>query len=395
MKKLSIQRMFLLTILLGIGMNIHHPVTPTLFTDLNLPARIFGTSFAIMAFFSFLTAPFWGQLSDRIGRIKVFMISCVVYGIAQFFLGFSSTEVSVLVSRALAGAFGAGASIVTMAYIVDISEVNKRASNIAIYTALQSISLAIGYLMGGFLGTISFKLAFNTQAIWMILIGILGMIICEESYVSDIKISKGSLLKSMNPLSLFKGTKSFMNNQMIIFLIIALLTAFASSCYDNAFNYYLKDQLHFLPAYNGILKAVIGLIGLVANFTINIWIIKKTNTRKSLIAVLLLCAITSFSALLSSQLILFILFNISFFTVNAIYLPIIQAMAVDGKERNVIGVVTGIFGAIRNMGSVFGSLLAGFVYGFGNQYPFIISGLLFILSVVFAYVYYLQHSKQA
>ena len=67
-KKKSVFRMMVITVLLGIGMNFHHPVTPTLYTAMELPSRIFGTSMAVMCFFSFLTSVFWGEFSNHIGQ---------------------------------------------------------------------------------------------------------------------------------------------------------------------------------------------------------------------------------------------------------------------------------------------------------------------------------------
>ena len=160
-KKKSVFRMMVITVLLGIGMNFHHPVTPTLYTAMELPSRIFGTSMAVMCFFSFLTSVFWGEFSNHIGRVKVFTISCVCYGLAQLSLGFSASELAVLISRGAAGAFSGGAIVATMAYVIDVSEPSKQASNLAVYTAMQSVSLAVGYLLGGVLGTIHFQLAFN------------------------------------------------------------------------------------------------------------------------------------------------------------------------------------------------------------------------------------------
>ena len=53
----------------------------------------------------------------------------------------------VLISRGAAGAFAGGAGVATMAYVIDVSEPSKRAANLAVYTAMQSVSLAAGYLL--------------------------------------------------------------------------------------------------------------------------------------------------------------------------------------------------------------------------------------------------------
>ena len=75
---------------------------------------------------------------QHIGRVKVFTISCVCYGLAQLSLGFSSSELMVLISRGAAGAFAGGAGVATMAYVIDVSEPSKRAANLAVYTATVS-----------------------------------------------------------------------------------------------------------------------------------------------------------------------------------------------------------------------------------------------------------------
>ena len=380
-KKKSVFRMLVITVLLGIGMNFHHPVTPTLYTAMGLPSRIFGTSMAVMCFFSFLTSVFWGEFSNHIGRMKVFTISCVCYGLAQLSLGFSSSELMVLISRGAAGAFAGGAGVATMAYVIDVSEPSKRAANLAVYTAMQSVSLAAGYLLGGVLGTIHFQLAFNVQAVWMIALGIGTAFFVEDSIVDPQTVRPRELLKAVNPFNSFASARSLMSTVMVLFLI-------ASNCHENAFNYFLKAELDFKPVYNGLIKAVIGLVGLIANFSINLWIIRRTDAKKSLIVVLALCALSAAGALIPGNLTLFIAMNLVFFTANAVYQPITQALSVEGRKNSEVGVITGLFNAIKSMGNVLGSLAAGIVYDLNMLFPFMLSAGAFVLSAATAFAYW-------
>ena len=384
MKKKSIFRMLFLSGVMAIGMNFHHPVTPTLFTSLNLPSYVFGTSFALMCFFSFLTSMFWGELCNKSGRVKVFTISCILYGIAQFMLGYSYNEMSIYVSRAFAGIFAGGATVAAFAYVVDLSDRDSKGKNIAIFTAIQTICLSIGFLIGGFLGTAHYKLAFSSQAVWMIFCGVIGQLILIESYYD--KENKNSLLKTLNPFSTFKSSKDVMTKGFAIFLLLIVVTAFATTCYDNAFNYFLKAQLDFKPSYNGIIKAVFGVIGLTSNFTINIWIMKKTNIKKSLTVVLFLCFVASLIVFNISEITIFLFFNVVFFSCNAIYQPIIQAIGVMDREHNEIGIVSGIINALKSLGNVLGALTAGFVYGIYFKLPFLVASIMFLLSFIIAFI---------
>ena len=196
------------------------------------------------------------------------------------------------------------------------------------------------------------------------------------------------LLKTVNPFNSFASARSLMSTVMILFLIVVFLTGFATNCHENAFNYFLKAELDFKPIYNGLIKAVIGVIGLIANFSINLWIIRRTDAKKSLIVVLALCALTAAGALIPGNLTLFIAMNLAFFTANAVYQPITQALSVEGRKNNEVGIITGLFNAIKSMGNVLGSLAAGIVYDLNMLFPFMLSAGAFALSAAAAWAYW-------
>ena len=127
---------------------------------------------------------------------------------------------------------------------------------------------AAGYLLGGVLGTIHFQLAFNVHAVWMIALGIGTAFFAEDSIVDPQTVRPRELLKAVNPFNSFASARSLMSTVMVLFLIVVFLTGFASNCHENAFNYFLKAELDFKPVYNGLIKAIIGLVGLIANFSI-------------------------------------------------------------------------------------------------------------------------------
>lgn len=396
MKKQSIMRMLIVTFMLGVFMNIHHPVTPTLFSQLELPSRIFGTSFAAMCFFSFLTSPFWGEMSDKRGRIPVLAVSCIGYGIAQLTLGLSTTELTVLLSRSFAGIFSSGTAIASIAYVADLYSAEERGKGMSIYIAIQSVSLACGYLLGGLLGSLSFYLAFNVQGIGMILVGICSFLFIAESLQEHSAIQFKQLFHTINPLSSFLNARFLCNRMILPFLITIVLSSFASTCYDNAFNYYLKDQMNFIPAYNGILKAIVGLIGLIANFTLNMWIVAKTRVRRSLAVTLLCCAISAGAGILfSDYLMLFLVFNLLFYTVNAVYQPIIQTLSVEHRSSSQIGIITGLVNALKSLGNVAGSLFSGMIYDIWANLPFLTAAIFFLFASVFSFDYFRKGEKQS
>lgn len=152
--------------------NLHHPVTPTYFTSLGLPNHIFGTSYAMMVFTSFLSAPIWGSWGDKNSRIKTLILSTLIYGLSQIGFAFVTSFWSIMFFRATAGIASGGYSVGLMAAIVDTSEPENRSVAMANYSALMSVSFAIGFLIGGALGYFSPQIVFIIQGTLMIMVSL-------------------------------------------------------------------------------------------------------------------------------------------------------------------------------------------------------------------------------
>ena len=80
-----------------------------------------------------------------------------------------------------------------------------------------------------------------------------------------------------------------MSMAFVFLFAVNILTNFGNTGFDQAFNYYLKDALGLTSSYNGIVKALVGLISFAANMTLCIWIINRTKVRRSLVVIVLVC----------------------------------------------------------------------------------------------------------
>lgn len=380
--------------LLWITTNIHHPVTPSYFTSLGLPNHIFGTSFAMMVFTSFLTAPLWGSFGDRHSRIKILIYSTILYGLAQ--IGFANVTSlgGILFFRGVAGIGNGGFSGGLMAAIVDTSSIENRSVAMANYSALLSVSMAAGYLIGGVLGFLPPETVIIIQGISMILIGIGFKYIVGETNEHN-RVNKDSKVKFIWDILIdAKKSKGEFNSWILIFLSITLFSFIASGSNGNAFNYYLKEQLNLKPIVNGVWKAVTGITGLIANMTINVWIFKKKNIKRSLVGLLALSSISAIMILLNRSLYPFMLWSLLIFTLNTIQVPILQNFAVQGSSADV-GFMSGIYNAIRALGEVIGSISAGFAYNVSSQMPFVISAIALFAAFLFSILGINSESKTA
>ena len=90
----------------------------------------------------------WGQLSDRIGRRPVILVSLLGAALAHFGFAMSSTLTGLILARAFAGLFGGNIST-AMAYIADVTDEKDRSKGMGLVGAAFGLGFILGPLIGG------------------------------------------------------------------------------------------------------------------------------------------------------------------------------------------------------------------------------------------------------
>lgn len=127
-----------------------------------------------MVFAVFLTAPIWGSIGDKGKRKTSLVLSTLVYGILQMSFSLVDSVFGILVLRLLAGAAAGGFHVGLMSALIDVSSDENRKVTMAKYSAVLSVSSAIGFLIGGLLGYFTPQTVFIIQGLCMIVLS-LGM----------------------------------------------------------------------------------------------------------------------------------------------------------------------------------------------------------------------------
>lgn len=104
--------------------------------------------FATYSLMSMVAAPFWGRLSDRLGRRPVLMASMAAAALAYGWLAFASRLWMLFAARAFAGAC-AGNIAAAQAYIADVTPPEKRAKGMGMIGAAFGLGFIIGPVLGG------------------------------------------------------------------------------------------------------------------------------------------------------------------------------------------------------------------------------------------------------
>ena len=146
--------LFLVTMIDMIGFGIIIPFLTYLVQDLAAEQGVVriglwvGLLMTAYSTAQFISSPFWGSLSDRIGRRPVLMIGLV--GNTVFFtaFGFSNTLLFALSMRFFAGIFN-GNIAVARAYIGDVSTPKQLATRMGLIGAAFGLGFTIGPFIGG------------------------------------------------------------------------------------------------------------------------------------------------------------------------------------------------------------------------------------------------------
>lgn len=380
-------------ILFQLAANFAHPVTPTIIQELALPDYMFGLMLAAMQLTNFLFSPFWGKMNASISSRRTLCICCTGYGVAQLGFACATTQEMILLVRVLAGFFVGGIFVSFLTYVINTAKSEDQAKYLTYSATIQAVCGAFGYLVGGVLGEFSIRGTFLLQAFCLAAAGVLFRFVCLPDGQQK-QVALKQVMKDANPLQAFIDGKHFMNLAFVMLFAVNILMNFANTGFDQVFNYYLKDQLGLTSAYNGIIKAAVGLISFVFNMSVCLWIIRKTDTKLSITILMGLCTLAAVGTVLVPQIGLFIVLSVFVYAGYSVSLPVLQHMVAVQADPTRKNLVMGFYNATKSLGSIIGSLMAGFLYALHVKLPFAVVAVAYGCSLLAAMCYLLHRRKK-
>lgn len=165
-KKTQLIVIFITVFIYLLGFGIIIPILPILSRDFGATATETGLLMSVYSLMQFLFAPFWGRLSDRMGR-KPILLFCLVGEAASYIIFALSRDLHWLfIARAMAGFFGGSISTAS-AYISDITPPNERSKGMALIGVAFGLGFVFGPAIGGVLTQVGSQISsepfFNTS----------------------------------------------------------------------------------------------------------------------------------------------------------------------------------------------------------------------------------------
>lgn len=219
--------------LVGFGMII--PLSPYLAQKFGADSFQVGLLMAIYSGFQFFFSPFWGRLSDRIGRRPVLLISLFGSAASHLVFGIAGSLTVLFAARAFAGLFGANIST-AMAYIADITGEKERSKGMGLIGAAFGLGFVCGPALGGIIAIykpeyVAFAASFICFANFA-----MAFFVLKESLSPEVR---ANLKKRGSRVASF--IRAFRVPILNSLLAISFLTAFGLSAMEASLFLYVKD----------------------------------------------------------------------------------------------------------------------------------------------------------
>lgn len=217
-----------------LGFSLLIPLLPYYVTHFGASAITVGVLFALFSFCQLISGPVWGNLSDRIGRKGVLVVSQIGATIGWAMLGWAPSILWVFIARVIEGCSGGNIGV-TQAYVADLVEPKQRARAFAYIGATFAAGMAFGPALGAVLANYGFSVPLYTAAGLQFITLIVTLIVLPESRTKV----EGAVA---GPLEIFR---TFKNPVLSPKLWQKLALALALYGWFGVMALYFARQLHF------------------------------------------------------------------------------------------------------------------------------------------------------
>lgn len=163
-----------------VGYGILIPLLPFYVRELDAGAVAVGLLGSLYATMQLFGGPFFGGLSDRVGRRPVLLVCLFGASLAYLMLGLAGSLLLVVVAVALSGM--AGATLATaQAYVADSTSEAERARGLGLIGAAFGLGLMAGPALGGMLSLYSLHAPAFFAALLALCNTIFGFLVLPES----------------------------------------------------------------------------------------------------------------------------------------------------------------------------------------------------------------------
>ncbi len=263
-RKASLGTLFFTVFLDLVGFGLVVPYLPGVarnFGASDLVATLLGAVYSLMQLFF---VPFWGQLSDRVGRRPILLASTMASVIGFLILGSAGSLGMLFVARIWNGIATSNISV-AQAYIADVTTPENRAKGMGLIGASIGLGFVLGPVLGGQLVSISQTYGILPEpgalpayagAALSGLNVLLAYFFLPESLPEE---KRGTIKRRTSPFDLgrYRIALAFPGTGVALLIHFAATLSFASM--EQTFRLFTEDEFHMSDRSTGYVLGFVGL----------------------------------------------------------------------------------------------------------------------------------------
>lgn len=347
---------------------------------------------ALYSLLQFVAAPFWGAISDKVGRRPVLLISVLGLFISYLIWIFSGSFTLLILARTVGG-FMSGNLSIASAIVSDVTDEKNRSKGMAVIGIAFALGFVFGPALGGILSLVNPLVywpglagsgvnPFSTPALLAALLSLINLVTIWKFFPETWQKGHTShMARSVNPLKLFKPLPVPGVNATN-FAYFLFITAFSGM--EFTLTFLAVERFGYTSMDNAYMFIFIGfIIGMVQGGYVRRKAHQVGERKMSFHG--LLTVVPGLIILAFAKVGWMLYLGLFFLALgSAMIIPCLTSLVSFYTPRNMQGQSLGIFRSLGALGRVLGPIYASLVYWkFGSFNAYMIgAGLLFLPAIL-------------
>ena len=371
--------LFLVVFINLVGFGIVVPLLPFYGQTLDAPPWQVALMFSAYSLGQFFAEPFWGRLSDRIGRKPVLLITVIANALGYLMLAFAPNIWLAIGIRLFTG-LGAGNIATVQGYVADVTPPEQRAGRMGLIGAAFGLGFIVGPGLGGLLtrpdmGTLGYQLPIFVAAGLCVVAAIGIAVLLKESRI------KADPATPRPPF--LSGVRDAVANPVVSrVLLVTLIYMAGFSGMESTFGFWTEARYGWGPREVGLSFMAVGIVSAICQGLIAGRLARRFGEARVLAAGCLIFGSGLVGQVLVGRLLpqgeVLVPVVMAFGAFGmAVAMPNISALISRSVDEDRQGAMLGLNMAASSGARIFGPIAAGALFSVvGHDWPFLIGAAL-------------------
>jgi MFS family permease len=374
--------LFVIVFINLVGFGLVVPLLPFFAGSLNAPEWQVTLMFSAYSLGQFFAEPFWGRLSDRIGRKPVLLVTTAANALGYLLLVFAPDIWTAILVRLFTG-LGAGNISTIQGYVADVTPPQQRAGRMGFLGAAFGLGFMVGPAVGGLLARPELGHAGFNPPLY------LAAAASAAASVGVLIFLKESRAKAdpAVPRPLFlTGLKDARDNPVISrVLLVTFIYMAAFAGMEATFGLWAQARFGWGPREVGFAFLIVGAAAAVTQALISGRLARRFGEARVLVAGVLLFGLSlALQTLNRDPMMALFLTGLGAFG-QSLLIPCVSALISRAAPPDRQGAMLGLNMAAGSASRITGPILAGALFsGLGANAPFLVGSLLCLPAAVMA-----------